>query len=84
MADVQVYTFRELQTACANRGLNARLHIFDNGDTVIVSDLQGNEILRATAEHGDRFTSTDMAAKTLMERGAISIFDFPSSLRKVK
>jgi hypothetical protein len=81
MADVQVYTFLELQKACANRGLHARLHIFEGGETVEVTDLEGKQILRSTAEYGHPASAVDMTAKSLFEKGLLTPFDFPASTR---
>lgn len=63
--------------ACRKHGMRARLYIFDGGETVEVSqDSDGAQVLRVTAEHGDPFTAPEVAAKELMERGLLSMFDF--------
>jgi ribosome-associated translation inhibitor RaiA len=72
-----VIPFGNLLNACAKHGMKARLYIFDGGETVEVSEnVEGRQVLRVTAEHGDPYTASEMAAKQLMERGLLTMFDF--------
>lgn len=72
-----VIPFGNLLAACRKNGMRARLYIFDGGETVeITQDSDGVQLLRVTAEHGDPYTASEFAAKVLMERGLLSMFDF--------
>jgi len=68
--------FGNLRKACAKHGLNARLYIFDGGETVEITDSEGKQIVRSTAEHGDAGTASEQAALYLMNAGRITMFDF--------
>lgn len=75
-ANVAVFSFTQLFNACRDRGMKARLYLFDDGQTVEVSSLPGGEqLLRVTATWGDHYTATDLAAKTLMDKGLLTVFD---------
>jgi hypothetical protein len=68
--------FGNLRMACVKRGLKARLYVFDGGNTVEVTDAEGKQLCRTTAEHGDPISATLQAAKLLMEQGHLTMFDF--------
>jgi hypothetical protein len=69
-----IYTFKQLYAACEDRGLHARLHVFDCGETIYVYD-GATLVVRITAECGDTFVAADRAARWLLEHKWLSAQD---------
>lgn len=71
-----VYSFQQVRTAAAMHNIKARLYLFDDGQTIELTDATGRQIARITALWGDDYTAPEMAAKWLMEHTTTTVFDF--------
>jgi hypothetical protein len=71
-----VYQFKDVRTAAARHNINARLYLFDGGETIELVDMFGKQLARLTSMWGDEATVPDQAAKWLMEHTTVTLFDF--------
>lgn len=59
-----------LYQVCADNGLTARLHQHDSGQTVTISS-GTKELCRVSAEWGDPYTASDLAAQWLIDKNKL-------------
>ena len=71
----RVFSFATVRAAAARYQINARLYIFDGGETIELVDMFGKQLARLTSLWGDPAVS-DVAAKWLMENTTATVFDF--------
>jgi len=71
-----VYTFANVRQACLRYQMNARLYLFDAGETIEISSaIDGRQMARITSLWGDP-SAADQAAKWLMDNSIATVFDF--------
>jgi hypothetical protein len=70
-----VYTFANVRQAAARYNINARLYLFDGGETLELVDVFGRQMARITSLWGDP-SAADQGAKWLMDNTAATVFDF--------
>lgn len=76
MSEVKpVYTFANIRAAASRYNINARLYLFDGGETIELVDVFGRQLARLTSLWGDPSVN-DVAAKWLMNNTAATVFDF--------
>jgi len=72
-----VIPFGNLRNACLKHGMNARLYLFDGGETVeVTEDATGAQIIRSTAMHGDLPSASEQAALYLLNADLVWVGDF--------
>jgi hypothetical protein len=59
--------FKQLHAVCEKHGMRAQLHIFEGGETVVISKLTA-ALVRMTRQDGDDETASAAAAHWLIER----------------
>lgn len=67
--------FGNLYQACYKRKLFARLHNFEEGQTVHIMYSDGKSLLRITRYHGDAEEATAAAAAWLIANGYLDFAD---------
>jgi hypothetical protein len=71
-------TFHQLYTACLSRELKARIHQFDCGERVTITNGVG-ELFSVSKECGEEPNAIDVAGSWLISNGYIRHRDIPAA-----
>jgi hypothetical protein len=75
MAHPQYLAFSALYSACLARKMHAKLQIFDGGETINITDVNGRNIVRVSREYGQPQNAAAAAWQYLLENDYISSGD---------